>query len=306
MAARIVEIPVLETTLLQHHPLAPYMNVRDRELARGLSVEGGGERPSSFIAEGEVVVRVLATRGRFRIRSLLIEERRVSALQDVLDRLPESVTVWVAPQHAMNELVGFPIHRGILALGERGIDPDPIDVLTGTRRASSFDAEPGYVVDRRDISPKPDAPELVVGLVGLANHDNVGSVFRNAAAFGARGVLLDATTCDPLYRKALRVSVGAALVVPFARTASAEQMIETLEASGYDVLSLTPSSDRCIDALPYAPRRALLLGTEGPGLPASVLRRTTPVRIDMDPNLDSLNVAVASGIALYEASRRRP
>lgn len=252
--------------------IADYANVRDRDLARGDGL---------FVAEGEVVVRVLATRGRFRVRSLLLEERRVAPLADVLaalDERPEEVRVHVAPQAVMDAIVGFHIHRGVLALGERGPALDPASLVR----------EPG----------------LVVGLVGLANHDNVGSIFRSAAAFGVRAVLLDGETCDPLYRKAIRVSVGAAFSVPFARVEGASAMLDLLEASGHEVLGLSPRGELSLDALPPLPRRALVLGTEGPGLPASVLARARPVRIPMAPGLDSLNVAVATGIALYETTRR--
>lgn len=252
-----------------------YARMRDRDLLRASDGHG------LFVAEGEVVVRVLVTRGRFAVRSLLLEERRVPALADVLaalEALPETIPVHVAPQSVMDAIVGFPIHRGVLALGERGAPVD-VDALLAPRG-------------------------LVVGLVGLANHDNVGSIFRSAAAFGAR-VVLDAGTCDPLYRKAVRVSVGAALVVPFAAVPDARAMLDRLAAHGYEVLGLSPRGASALDELAPAPRRALLLGTEGPGLPADVLAGTTPVRIPMEPGLDSLNVAVASAIALYEASKRR-
>ena len=169
--------------------LEPYVSLRDRDLA--------GRGDGLFVAEGEVVVRVLASprQTRFRVRSLLVEQRRVEAIRDVIDALPDDVPVYVVAQPVMDAVVGFAIHRGILALGERGAPLAPESLLTGGG--------------------------LAIGLVGLTNHDNVGSVFRSAAAFGARGVLLDAATCDPLYRKSIRVSVGGALVVPFARCASA-------------------------------------------------------------------------------------
>jgi tRNA G18 (ribose-2'-O)-methylase SpoU len=251
-----------------HEALAPYARVRERDLARG------AER--LFVAEGEMVVRVLAGQSRFRTRSLLLEERRVSAMRDVLDARPE-VPAYVVPQSVMNEVVGFEIHRGILALGERGPELDA----------------------RELVKDKP----LVVALVGLTNHDNVGGVFRNAAAFGAGAVLLDRATCDPLYRKAIRVSVGGALVVPFART---DDVLASLE--GFTLFALTPRGEESLDVLSLAPepgRRALLLGTEGDGLPDDVLARTRRVRIAMSGALDSLNVAVASGVALHEATRPR-
>jgi tRNA G18 (ribose-2'-O)-methylase SpoU len=267
--------------------LEPYVRLRDRDLA--------GRTDGLFVAEGEVVVRVLASarQERFRVRSLLVEQRRVEALRDVIDGLADDVPAYVLAQDVMNEVVGFAIHRGILALGERGA-PLTAESLLGSTASSAMAAS--------------SAASLAIGLVGLTNHDNVGSVFRNAAAFGARGVLLDHATCDPLYRKSIRVSVGGALVVPFARCDSADTMLDTIEAAGWEALSLTARGEELLDAVVAdpAPRgRVLLMGTEGDGLPAGILARTRRVRIDMTPALDSLNVAVASGIALYEATRRR-
>jgi tRNA G18 (ribose-2'-O)-methylase SpoU len=176
----------------------------------------------------------------------------------------------------MDGVVGFSIHRGILALGERGAPLAPASLVRGA--------------------------SLVVGLVGLTNHDNVGGIFRSAAAFGASGILLDDTTCDPLYRKAIRVSAGTALVVPFARCTSVDQMLDVLSAEGIEPIALTPRGQEAIDELPPA-RRALLLGAEGPGLPDSVIARVRAVRIAMAPGIDSLNVSVAGGIALHAAKR---
>jgi tRNA G18 (ribose-2'-O)-methylase SpoU len=283
MSARLV--PLDSQHALASTELEPYVRLRDRDLA--------GRTDGLFVAEGEVVVRVLAAarQTRFRIRSLLIEQRRVEALRDVLDGLGDDVPAYVVAQDVMNDVVGFAIHRGILALGERGTPLAPESLLAG------------------------DGATLAIGLVGLTNHDNVGSVFRNAAAFGARGVLLDAATCDPLYRKSIRVSVGGALVVPFARCASEEAMLDTIEGAGWEALSLSARGEELLDDVvrtspagarkPSGGGRVLLMGTEGDGLPAHVLARTRRVRIDMTPALDSLNVAVASGIALYEATRRR-
>lgn len=262
MPARLVPLDSAE-----HPALQPYTAMRERDLVG---------REGLFVAEGEVVLRVLVSRSRLSVRSLLLEERRVEAVKDVLAALPEDVPAYVVPQVVMDGVVGFAIHRGVLALGERGAPVAPAELVRG-------------------------APVLVA-LVGLTNHDNVGSIFRNAAAFGAGGVLLDPESCDPLYRKAIRVSAGAALVVPFARCASMDEMFEVLASANIEPIALTPRGEETIDALPPAPR-ALLLGTEGPGLPAHVLARARRVRIDMAPGLDSLNVAVASGIALHEATR---
>lgn len=243
--------------------LAPYVAVRERDLAG---------REGLFVAEGEVVVRVLLARSPFRVRSLLLEERRVAPMEDALAGV--TAPVYVVPQSLMDAVVGFSIHRGVLAVGERGAAIAPADLLA---RGRTF-----------------------VGLVGLTNHDNVGSIFRNAAAFGVDGVLLDATSCDPLYRKSIRVSAGTALVVPFARS---EDLLADLARAGVEAAGLTPRGEETIDTLPPA-RRALLLGTEGPGLPDEMLARMRRVRIAMAPGLDSLNVAVASGIALHEVMKR--
>jgi tRNA G18 (ribose-2'-O)-methylase SpoU len=252
--------------------LDPYLRVRERDLVG---------RDARFVAEGEVVVRVLAFESPYPIRSLFLEERRVDAMRDVIDHVSPDVPAYVVPQNVMDAVVGFHIHRGVLAIGERGDAVHPEALLYGAG--------------------------VVVGLVGLANHDNVGGIFRNAAAFGARGVLIDAATCDPLYRKAVRVSVGGALVVPFARCESENVLLDVIERAGYEAIALTPRGEVSIDELPPSNKRALILGTEGDGLPDHVLARARPVRIDMTQakKIDSLNVAVASGIALHAVTRRR-
>ena len=178
----------------------------------------------------------------------------------------------------MDRVVGFPIHRGVLAVGQRGAETSPAELLAG-------------------LGPR----ALVVGLVGLANHDNVGGVFRNAAAFAADAVLLDETTCDPLYRKAIRVSAGASLLVPFARASSAGALVDALDAAGYETVALSPSGRETLREIAFGDRTALVFGAEGRGLPADILARTRSVRVPMAPGCDSLNVATASGIALYEA-----
>lgn len=244
----------------------PYLALRERDL-RG--------REDLFVAEGEVVLRVLLTRSRFPIHSVFLSEKRLEACTALLAGLPGSVPVYVAPQAVMAQVVGFPIHRGVLALGRR-VGSDAATLL-------------------RDLAD----PALVVGLVGLANHDNVGGVFRNAAAFGAGAVLMDRATCDPLYRKAIRVSVGASLFVPFAAVPRPTDLLDLLEAAGFSVFALSPGGVETLDAVAPARRSALLLGAEGPGLPADVLARVRTIRIPMTAGFDSLNVATASGIALH-------
>ncbi|WP_114946616.1 TrmH family RNA methyltransferase [Microvirga calopogonii] len=244
-----------------------YRAVRERDLAG---------REHRFVAEGEVVLRVLLKQSRFKIESLLLAEGRFEALGDALDLLSPETPVYTANRVVMDTIVGFPIHRGILAIAHRTALP-PVEEM---------------------LSRMPENA-LVVGLIGLANHDNVGGIFRNAAAFGAGAVLLDRETCDPLYRKAIRVSVGGALVVPYTRALSAEAMVQALQAASFDVMALSPSGKEILSHVQPSRRTALLLGAEGPGLPPALLARTRTVSIPMSGGFDSLNVATTSGIALH-------
>jgi tRNA G18 (ribose-2'-O)-methylase SpoU len=247
-----------------------YRAVRERDLVG---------REHRFVAEGEVVLRVLLKQPRFNVESVLLAENRVQGLSDALQALSPETPVYSASRSVMDAIVGFPIHRGILAVARRAPLPSVAELLAGLPQET-----------------------LVVGLVGLANHDNVGGIFRNAAAFGAGAVLLDPETCDPLYRKAIRVSVGGALVVPFTRVSSAAVMVGALRESGFEVISLTPSGRETLARLRRPRRAALLLGAEGPGLPASLLAETRTVSIPMSGGFDSLNVATTSGIALHHLS----
>lgn len=247
--------------------LDPYRDIRERDLVgrRGL-----------FVAEGETVLRVLAGQDRFRIRSVLIASRRQAKLASILGALPEATPVYLADQAVLDGVVGFELHRGILAIGEKAPQP-PVDAVLASLPANA----------------------LVMALVGIANHDNMGGLFRNAAGFGANAVLLDPTCCDPLYRKAIRVSVGGVLRVPFARLGEGDDLIDLLERHGFTPVALSPSGEIPLSRLPPIVRPALLLGAEGPGLPQATLARCRTVSIPMAPGFDSLNVAVAAGIALH-------
>ena len=252
-------------------PLDPriiaYRDVRERDLVG---------RDGGFMAEGEVVLKVLLRGGRHGAQSVLIAEKRLAGLAPLLDSLPDTVPVYVAGQKVLDAIVGFPIHRGILAHGLGAVPPNPAGLLAG-------------------LGPK----ALVVVLFGIANHDNMGGIFRNAAAFGVDAVLLDPGCCDPLYRKAIRVSVGATLMVPFGRFASDDDAIGLLAGQGFESISLSPAGAMPLAQLRRPPRAALLLGAEGPGLAAEVLARTRTVGIPMAGGFDSLNVATTSGIVLH-------
>ena len=144
------------------------------------------------------------------------------------------------------------------------------------------------------------AKATILVLCGIANHDNMGGLFRNAAAFGADAVLIDADCCDPLYRKAIRVSVGASLLVPFARIGRDEDVVELLRGAGFEPLALSPRGETALKDLVPPDRAAVLLGAEGPGLSDQVMARCRTVRIPMAAGFDSLNVATTAGIVLHQ------
>ncbi len=246
-----------------------YAQVRERDLVG---------RRGGFIAEGEVVLNVLlGSESRCRASSLLVAEKRLERLKPLIDRLPSDVPVYAAGQGVMDAIVGFHIHRGIMA---RGVRP----------------AGPGAEALLNALSPR----ALVLVLFGISNHDNMGGLFRNAAAFGADAVLLDAACCDPLYRKAIRVSVGAALKVPFARLPVGEDPLALLERTGFTALALSPGGAEPLAGLARPDRAAVLLGAEGAGLDEALLRRARTVAIPMAAGWDSLNVAAASAVMLHE------
>jgi tRNA G18 (ribose-2'-O)-methylase SpoU len=252
--------------------LHDYREVRERDIA--------GRQ--GFVAEGQVVLEKVIRAGRHPLRSVLVAKKRLAGLEELLAELPEGVPVYVAGQEVMDTVVGFPIHRGILAVGERR----PVNAATLLAGLSER--------------------AIVVALAGIANHDNMGGLFRNAAAFGAEAVLLDETCCDPLYRKAIRVSVGAALTTPFAQAGNAEDLCRMLTQNGFSVVALSPQGVLDLTDLKPPPRVAALFGAEGPGLAPALLDSVQSVRIAMAGGFDSLNVATSSGIVLHHlaASRR--
>lgn len=258
--------------------IADYRDIRDRDRIR----QGG------FIAEGTVVLDHLLRSERFRPTSLFLLKNRVAGVAERLALVPPDVPIFVAERAVMDQVAGFAIHRGVLAHaveagGETAAKAGPHDPDRGL---DAFLAEA-----RRSGGP------LVVA-IGLANHDNVGALFRNAAAFGASGLVLDAASCHPLYRKAVRVSVGTALTLPWHHGAEVGTIWQALARSGHHPLALSPRGDRELSQLAPCDGLALLLGSEGPGLPEEILARCQTVRIAMAPGIDSLNVATSAAIVL--------
>jgi len=237
------------------------------------------------MVEGRGPVRCLIEGSRFRPHSLFVTPPVLAALSGVVESLGPEVPVYVASQGTLDGVVGFHLHRGCLAAGVRTPAP-PLAELIRPGASSS----------------------LLVVLEGLTNHDNLGGIFRNAMAFGADAVLVCPRSCDPLYRRAIRVSLGASLRVPFARCEGWPGSLQTLRRAGYRIVALHPGADSVEPDEParvLGPRVALVLGTEGEGLSAAALDAADlQLRIPMSPGVDSINVASASAIAMAHFFQR--
>lgn len=253
--------------------LEDYVGLRDPVLRRTREATAG-----LFIAEGHLVVeRLLAS--RFPVRSVLVTERGLRVLLPALQQA--DVTVHLVGAAVARAVTGYDVHRGVLASGQRLALPDPAEVLAGAR--------------------------VVLVLEDLTDQANLGALFRNAAALGADAVLLSPRCCDPLYRRSVRVSMGAVLTVPFAYVEPWPEGLGALAEHGFTLVGLTP--DPAAEPLDVVAgqlvagtggRVALLLGSEGPGLSRAARAASNRcVRIAMEPGVDSLNVATAAAVALH-------
>jgi tRNA G18 (ribose-2'-O)-methylase SpoU len=277
--------------------LAPYRDLNDPAGRRRTAADR-----SIFVVEGRLGVERLLTSG-YAVESLLVDDRQVTAVGGLVAGVrARGAPVYVASRSVVAATVGFALHRGVVAVARRPAPADAAGVLAG---ASPSDAGGG--------------PAVVAVLEGLNDHENIGALFRNAAAFGVGGVLLDPTCADPLYRRSVRVSMGHVLHVPFARLGSWPGGIATVRDAGFTVVGLAPHPpsrggparlrlsdlrDRVPDgrARPGAAAGvALLLGAEGPGLSDGALAAADGVAsIPMAEGADSLNVATAAAIAFHE------
>nr|WP_296768149.1 RNA methyltransferase [Rhodococcus sp. (in: high G+C Gram-positive bacteria)] len=228
------------------------------------------------IAEGVLVAERLLS-SRFPTISLLGVDRRLNELGSRLDGV--DVPFYRATAEVMAEAVGFHLNRGVLAAARRPPELDLADVLRDAR--------------------------TVVVLEGVNDHENLGSMFRNAAGLGADAVLFGAACADPLYRRAVRVSMGHVLRVPFARVPDWPRGLNIVRENGFQTISLTPNPAAVTLAEAMTGDKvALLLGAEGPGLTEHAMRATdVRARIPMAPGTDSLNVATAAAMAFYERVR---
>jgi tRNA G18 (ribose-2'-O)-methylase SpoU len=281
--------------------LSDYVRLTDAELRKSLEAEHG-----LFVAEGEKVIRRAAAAG-YRVRSLLATEQRAASLADLAAAC--GGPAYVVPAPVAEQLTGYHVHRGALAAMDRRPLPPVAEVLAGMRTA------------------------LI--LEDIVDHTNVGAIFRCAAALGVGAVIVSPRCADPLYRRSVKVSMGAVFAVPWARMDDWHGGLETVRTAGFRLLALTPDPDAVpmTPAAPWPPapeaaageagttgagvaagetaqltaspgeRTALLLGTEGDGL-SSRWRRVADqaVRIPMDPGaqaagVDSLNVVAAAAIA---------
>ncbi|CAM3875501.1 TrmH family RNA methyltransferase [Nocardioides zeicaulis] len=253
--------------------LADYRDLRDVELRKHLESEHG-----LFLAEGEKVVRRALEAGH-RARSFLMAPRWLDGLRDVVE--PSGAPCYVLPEPLIEEVTGFHVHRGALASLHRRPLPPVEDVLEGARS--------------------------VLVLEDLVDHTNVGAVFRSGAALGFDAVLLAPRCADPLYRRSVKVGMGAVFTTPWTRVPDWYDALPDLSHRGFTTVALTlsPDSVPIEDAVAGVDRLALVLGSEGHGLSArwesAADRRAI---IPMRAGIDSLNVAAATAVACYAAARR--
>ncbi len=251
--------------------LVPYRDLKDPSLRRRTEAAQG-----FFVAEGKLAVRAVLG-SPFPLLSVLVLRRRAAVLSE-LD-LPPGVAVFIVEDNVMSAVAGFDVHRGVLGLAARLALPSPSGLLASA-----------------GLSP-------VVVVEGVNDQENLGAIFRNAAAFGAGAVLVDPTCADPLYRRTVRVSLGLVLRVPFTRLSPWPAALALIADSGFALVALTPSPSAerlgSVAEELQGQKVALVVGAEGPGLSAAVLGMCRPVRIAMAPGVDSLNVAAATAVALH-------
>jgi tRNA G18 (ribose-2'-O)-methylase SpoU len=247
--------------------LADYVRLTDVQLRRTLEPAGG-----LFIAEGEKVISRAVAAG-YPVRSLLVAEDKLSPIAELAAAWP--VPLYVLTPEVAERLTGYRVHRGALGSMQRLPLPEPAAVLAGASR--------------------------IVVLEDIVDHANVGAVFRCAAALGFDAVLLAPRCADPLYRRAVKVSMGAVFGVPYSRLTDWRGGLADLRAAGFTLLALTPDPAAVpIGEVPSAGKLALLIGGEGNGLSGRWLDSADQaVRIPMSRGVDSLNVAAATAIACY-------
>ena len=257
--------------------LSDYTRLTDVALRKKLETERG-----LFMAESSNVIKRAIDAG-YRPRSFLMAERHVEDLRPWIEKATGSadggdVPIYLGEETVLEQVTGFHLHRGALAAMNRNELPSVEEIVHDAR--------------------------LIVILEGIVDHTNVGAIFRSCAALGADGVLVTSTTADPLYRRAVRVSMGTVFQVPWTRLESYEELV-TARQAGLDLaaLALTDESVSLVEwtsRLGPDSRIGLLLGSEGDGLTRRAIGAAdATVRIPMAGGVDSLNVAAASAVAVY-------
>jgi tRNA G18 (ribose-2'-O)-methylase SpoU len=295
--------------------LADYRNLADPAGRRQMEAER-----AIIVVEGRVAVRQLL-RSDHQVRSMLVDDHQAGAAVELVGAVrARGRPVYVGSREVVAATVGFALHRGVVAIAHRPADRDPHQLLADAVLTPSAGG----------------GRPLVAVLEGLNDHENIGALFRNAAAFGVAAVLLDSSCADPLYRRSIRVSAGHVLQVPFARLAPWPDGLDEVRAAGFVIAALTPARDGNATAghppvrlehLVGDPDRrtgpggthrpaadqpgavvgptpvALVLGAEGPGLSPFLLGAADElVCISMADGIDSLNVATAAAIAFHRLS----
>lgn len=255
--------------------LTDYTNLTDVELRRRREPAEG-----LFMAEGDKVIRRSLDTGH-PLRSMLLTERWLDAMADVVAIAADTgAPVYVADPEVVERVTGYHVHRGALASMQRKPLPEPAELLGAA-----------------------GLPGRIAVFEGFVDHANLGAAFRSAAALGIGAILLSPDCADPLYRRAVKVSMGAVFSVPYARFTEWPSGLGALRDAGYRVLAMTPDERATpLDELPPErfERCALMLGSEGHGLSARALDAADEwVRIPMAAGIDSLNVAAASAVVFY-------
>jgi tRNA G18 (ribose-2'-O)-methylase SpoU len=258
--------------------LLAYVGLRDHQL-RMRREKSGGDMAALFVAEGDRVVD-RAIRAGYVLKSALIDGRRTTPLPDLI---PDDVPVYAVAPPVLQKITGYHLHRGMLACFHRRDVPPPSVVLANARR--------------------------IVVIEGVNNPTNLGVVARSAVALGMDAMLLDPTCCDPLYRRAARVSMGEVFAFPYARLDPLPGGLDVIREHGFRLVALTPAPDG-VDLHTLAPapdeKIAILLGAEGPGLSPSVIDASdVRARIPMHGEVDSLNIGVAAAVACYVLGRQQ-
>ena len=279
--------------------LADYARLTDVRLRTALEPAHG-----LFVAEGDKVIRRAAAAG-YQVRSMLVTRDKLAGLADLASACPGPV--YLVSDQAAEQVTGYRVHRGALASMARRALPTVTGLLSGAPLAADVSGAP---LAAELSGGQPGWPRRIVILEDLVDHGNVGGIFRCAAALGVDAVILSPRCADPLYRRAVKVSMGAVFAIPYARMSDWRGGLAEIRSAGFTLLALTPDQSAVpLDKLSPAGRVALLLGTEGDGLSSRWLAEAdTAVCIPMSADamamgVDSLNVVAAAAIACHELAR---